>query len=174
MESQGQHWWGVMEGGGAMEGEGMVWSNGEGKLTWARRRPCSLVVIHACLSLLVSAHCCPRPFTFVGGRFRPHAVVFVHRLIRGCLSSHMPFSPHRSVNGWWCWAFAAACGAGPSSPFMAGGVVTALCRGQVVSSSLSSMGWPTHCMWHERLARLLSSVHHHPRAANKVSELGGR
>ena len=84
-----------------------------------------------------------------------------------------------AVNGWWYWVFAAAHGAGPSSPFMAGGVVTALCHGQVVSSS-SSMGWPTHhspasmpCMWHGRSAHLLSGVHHHPGAANKVSEVGG-
>ena len=106
----------------------MVWSNGEGKLTWGRRCPCPLVVAHAPSSLLVSARRCPRPFMFVGGRFHPRAVVFVHALVRGRLSSRVPFSPRRHVNGWWCWALAAARGAGPSSPFVAGGVVTVLCR----------------------------------------------
>ena len=71
----------------------MVWSNGEGKLTWAHCRPCPVVVVHACSSLLVSACHCPRPFTFMGSRFHPHAVVFIHMLIRGRLLLCVPFSP---------------------------------------------------------------------------------
>ena len=74
-----------------------MWSNGEGKLTWARRRPCPLIVAHVRLSLPVSVRCCPCPgvvagvrallpvsarcclrlFTFVGSHFRSLAV-FVH------------------------------------------------------------------------------------------------
>ena len=64
-----------------------------------------------------------------------------------------------AVSGWWCWAFAAAHGAGPSS---------------------LSMGWPTHHSpvsmrrtWCGHSSCLLSGVHCHPGAANKVSEGGG-
>ena len=74
-----------------------MWSNGEGKLTWGRRCLCPLVAAHACSSLLVSTHRCPCPFTFVGGRFRPCAVIFVHARVRGRLSSRVPFSPRCRV-----------------------------------------------------------------------------
>ena len=37
-----------------------------------------------------------------------------------------------AVHGWWCWVFVASRGAGPPSPFVAGGVATSLCRGRVV------------------------------------------
>ena len=37
-----------------------------------------------------------------------------------------------AVHGWWWWVFAASRGAGPPSPFVAGGVATSLCRGRVV------------------------------------------
>ena len=90
-------------------------------------------------------------------------------LIRGRLLLCVPFSLCRRVTlsmGGGCWAFAAARDVGPSSPLVAGGVVTALCHGRVVSLSLSSMGWPAHRTWHEHLACLLSGVHHCPWAAN--------
>ena len=70
----------------------------------------------------------------------------------------------RAVNGWWCWVFAPSRGARPPWPFVAGGVVMSLCRGQ---------GWPLTFPQRpcQRWARLLYD--RHPGAANEVSEVGG-
>ena len=61
-------------------------------------------------------------------------ILFVCRILFMC---HLPIACHLSlssgaVNGWWCWVFAASCGARSPWPFVAGGVVMLLCRGRVV------------------------------------------
>ena len=107
-------WWGMMEGGGAMEGRGsdVGYWRGETHLgslfpmstchfpclhvgahvcvsvpASACRCPCSCVVARVRTSLPVSACRCPRPFTFVGGRFRSWA--WVVAFVGGRSSSFM-------------------------------------------------------------------------------------
>ena len=107
-------------------------------LLFACRLPDACCLLFACRFLVACRLAC---------RFSSHVACF-----RVSLSSHI-------VSGWWCWAFAAARGAGRSS---------------------SSMGWPAHHSpgstrrtWHGRSSRLLSGVRRRPGAANKVSEGGG-
>ena len=54
-----------------------MWSNGEGKLTWARRHPRPLIVAHVRSSLPVSARRCLCPRVVACVRSRSWAVVFV-------------------------------------------------------------------------------------------------
>ena len=102
-----------------------------------------LIVAHVRASLPASVHVRGWSFSSTHGHLHSRARLWALVVVCAVLTSSLC----HAVNGWWCWVFAAAHGAGPSSPFVAGGVVTALCCGRVVLLLSSSMGWPTHCMW---------------------------
>ena len=163
---EGGVWWGADGGQGVLGLEDVAvraWraTSSVGILRWRPIVIACRLRIACCLLLmccLLFACCLPNAC----------CLLFACRFLVACclachLSSHVACF-HVSlllhiVSGWWCWAFAAARGAGPSS---------------------SSMGWPTHhspastrCMWCGCSSHLLSGVHRRPGAANKVSEGGG-
>ena len=108
-----------------------MWSNGEGKLTWARHCLCPLIVAHVRLSLPVSAHRCPCPgviacirvslptsvhihgwsFSFASGPLCSWAVVFVHSRLSSFMRGHHCLWVFSFVGG--ClhsWAVGFVCG----------------------------------------------------------------